>query len=291
MKSLATRRQSSPRTQRSDGWTADRRRAFIESVAAGRTVEAACACVGMSKASVYALRLRDRAFALGWSGATLRSRDALADSLLTRAMEGQVETWILPDGSEGSRRRYDNRLALGLLARLDRLARQDANRHRIEQPEEEAARGIAHDLGGYLEMMEEGEVDAATVDGFVDTQIGQLRQLSSEDRLCDIENSGGKGPGGGRNQRKIIIERVIRYVDDPPSSPTDGREPECDAHGSRTPQADGDTGPQPGEESPTPMAVPASEAPRSEARPVVERTIPVMRLARYDKSRSIDWTV
>jgi len=283
MKSLATRRQSSPRTQRSDGWTADRRRAFIESVAAGRTVEAACACVGMSKASVYALRLRDRAFALGWSGATLRARDALADSLLTRAMDGQVETWILPDGSEGSRRRYDNRLALALLARLDRLARQHPNPHRIEQPDEEAARGIAHDLGSFLDLIAEEEVDSATVDRFVDTQIGQVRQLSSEGRLRDIEGPKEEDAADAPELRTVIIRRIV-HVDREARPLPDQPKPEST-------EPAGKPGRRTRAPRPASIADSPGETPIAEATPTAQPRVPVMPLVRYEARRSANWVV
>ena len=208
MKPPATRSRPSAPTPRHDGWTPDRRRGFLEAIAEGLTVEAACAHVGMSKASVYALRLRDRAFALGWSGATLRARDALADALLTRAMDGQVETWTRPDGSEGSRRRYDNRLALALLARLDRVARQHENEDRIEQPAEEAARGVAHDLGGFLDLIQRDDTDTAAVDRFVDVNIGQLRQLGSEERLRTIADPKGKG-AKARPKPPILRTRIV----------------------------------------------------------------------------------
>jgi hypothetical protein len=172
---------------RPDGWTPERRRLFLETVSAGHSVEAACAHVGLSRASAYALRNRDDGFSLGWSAASLRARDAIADSLTSRILDGQVETWTLPDGSLGSRRRYDNRLALAMLTRLDRLAEHQNYTTRIEQPAAEAARGVAHDFGSYLDLIEHDEADPVTVARFVDARIRQLCQLSSYKRFREIE--------------------------------------------------------------------------------------------------------
>jgi hypothetical protein len=118
-----------PKTQRADGWTPERRAAFLEALAEGHTVEAACASVGLSVASTYALRHREgaEAFALGWRAACLLARDRLADILTSRAIDGQVDTYTRADGTAITRHRHDNRLALSLLARLDRLAEAPAD--------------------------------------------------------------------------------------------------------------------------------------------------------------------
>jgi hypothetical protein len=218
---------------RADGWTPDRRRLFLEAVAAGYCVEAACAHVGLSKVSVYALRHRDPGFALGWSGASLRARDALADALTSRALNGQVETWTLPDGTEGSRRRYDTRLALGLLARLDKLAEQQENTYNIEQPDDEAARCVAHDLGGFLDLIEQGEADPTTVDTFVDANIRKLRKLRSEARLRNIE----RGEGAVVETRASDDDRaraVAEQLGEPEARRLDGNQDEQGAQGVQT---------------------------------------------------------
>jgi hypothetical protein len=109
---------------RQDGWTPLRQQVFLRSIAEGATVELACAGVGLSPQSAYAFRNRasGAAFALGWAAARLLGRERFADTLLTRALEGQIETVTRPDGTTVDRLKYDNRLAMGLLARLDRQA-------------------------------------------------------------------------------------------------------------------------------------------------------------------------
>src|SRR3546814_14608718 len=74
------------------------------------------------RSSAYALRHRaaGAAFAVGWSAATMIAREHVADTLLTRAIDGQVDTYTRADGTEIRRHRNDNRLAATLLARLDR---------------------------------------------------------------------------------------------------------------------------------------------------------------------------
>jgi hypothetical protein len=88
---------------RHDGWTPERQRRFLESIAEGHTVEDACRTVGLSVASAYALRRRaaGAGFALGWHGANLLARERIADTLLARAIHGQTETGTRPTAAPG----------------------------------------------------------------------------------------------------------------------------------------------------------------------------------------------
>ena len=139
--------------QRQDGWLPDKQRAFLEGIARGLTVAQACRLVGMSPASAYAFRQRaaGAAFALGWRAANLLARDHVADALLARAIEGQVETLTRVDGSTVSRHRYDNRLAATMLARLDRQAEESpaADHH--------AARLVAQEWEAYCDGLEQDD--------------------------------------------------------------------------------------------------------------------------------------
>ena len=112
------------RTQRHDGWTPERQRTFLDAVADGYSAEVACRLAGMSTASAYAFRKRaaGQAFALGWRAASLLGRDRIADTMLARAVDGYTEAVTRPNGDVIERHRFDNRLAMSMLARLDRQA-------------------------------------------------------------------------------------------------------------------------------------------------------------------------
>ena len=76
----------------------------------------------MGISGAYAARRRNPVFAAAWDAALSIARERLADTLLTRAIEGNVEQ-IYKDGElVGERRLLDNRLGLAILRRLDRLA-------------------------------------------------------------------------------------------------------------------------------------------------------------------------
>ena len=86
----------------------------------------------MSARSAYNLRDRDPLFAAGWDAASVLARPRLADEAWSRAMNGVVER-IYRDGViVAERHKYDNRLTMSVLARLDA---------RIDRAEE---RGAAH---------------------------------------------------------------------------------------------------------------------------------------------------
>lgn len=139
-------------SRRQDGWTADRQRDFLVAVAEGATVEKAAALVGLSPQSAYSLRQRANGavFALGWCAALLLQRQKLADDLTRRAFDGQTDTVTRADGSQVTRHRHDNRLALALLTRLDRHAE---GRGDATTPELEAARLAAGEWQRYLDLV------------------------------------------------------------------------------------------------------------------------------------------
>lgn len=118
---------------RHDGWTAARKAQFLEALAADGNVRAACARVGLSREAAYRLRRREPLFARAWAAAQLLARENVGEVLGTRAIEGiEEEVWHRGE-VVGTRRRYDTRLLLAHMARLDKLAedkdaREDATR-------------------------------------------------------------------------------------------------------------------------------------------------------------------
>ena len=108
-------------TIRHDGWTGERMATFLEALAETAIVAEACDAAGMGISGAYAAR-RNPVFGAAWDAALSIARERLADTLLARSMEGNVEQ-IYRDGELiGERHVLDNRLGLAILRRLDRLA-------------------------------------------------------------------------------------------------------------------------------------------------------------------------
>jgi hypothetical protein len=76
----------------------------------------------MSREAAYRLRRRDALFARGWDAALVLARPSSADVLADKATEGiEEEVWYRGE-MVGTRRRFDARLLLAHIARLDRMA-------------------------------------------------------------------------------------------------------------------------------------------------------------------------
>ncbi|HYI47491.1 MAG TPA: hypothetical protein VEX35_03405 [Allosphingosinicella sp.] len=119
--------QPGPRVRRArvDGLSGVKQAVFLEGISVGLTVAEAAAKAEISVTAVYnfANRHAGRAFAIAWDAAARRARRSFADHLHERALKGQTEILRDKDGALiGTRHRLDNRLALGMLTRLDRKA-------------------------------------------------------------------------------------------------------------------------------------------------------------------------
>ncbi len=166
------------------GWTPERQKLFLQAVAEGRSVVHACRIVGLTKQSAYAFRRRPQgaAFALAWQAACLLARDALADDMLDRALNGEIETITYRDGTSVSRHRYDNRLATTILNRLDRLADRASGEVTYA-----AARLVATEFNQFLECIGQGPARAgvflgARTEEAAEVDLAPIRALARADR-------------------------------------------------------------------------------------------------------------
>jgi hypothetical protein len=152
-----------PPTIRADGWIPIRQRVFLESLAETGVVTQACDDCGMSPRAAYTLRLRSEGigFRLGWEAAILIARGRLVDELMARAIKGwdEVSTRSRNENEEDTRirHRFDNRLAMSLLGRLDKRAEVPLT----EGTEAALARIVAQDFEAYLDLIGSGAGGAA----------------------------------------------------------------------------------------------------------------------------------
>ena len=105
-----------------NGWTPERKALFLDRMACHGNARAACRAVGLSREAAYKLRRRDPLFARAWAAALVLARENGEQVLGERAIEGVEEPIYYRGELIGTRRRYDSRLLLAHLARLDRLA-------------------------------------------------------------------------------------------------------------------------------------------------------------------------
>ncbi len=134
-------------------WTGTNQRCFLETLADTGVVSVAAKAVSMSSEAAYQLRRNGegKSFALGWAAALLVARDRIVDDLMERALMGQQDVYIRdPENNRMVRDRKDNRLGMGLLARLDRMVG-DAARFGGHA---EMARIVAGDFDRFMDLVE-----------------------------------------------------------------------------------------------------------------------------------------
>jgi len=147
---------------RVDGWSPERQRLFLETLAATGIIRAACEAAAITTRAAYALRIRrdGAAFRLGWDAAILIARARLADDLLARALTGSEDVIRKDaDANEITRHRHDNRLAMSMLSRLDRMADSPP-----EGSDAALARVVAQDFAAYLDLICPEDQAAADTD-------------------------------------------------------------------------------------------------------------------------------
>jgi hypothetical protein len=113
-------------TPRHDGWTPERKARFFDSLATKGNVRLACRRAGMSPEAAYRFKRRDATFARGWAAALVLANDNGLDTLADRAIDGVEEDVWHRGELVGTRRRYDSRLLLAHLARLEKAAADEA---------------------------------------------------------------------------------------------------------------------------------------------------------------------
>jgi len=104
------------------GWTPQRKAQFVEHLSQRGNVRAACKRVGLSREAAYRLRRRDPLFARGWAAAMALAHAAGIEVLGDRAIDGIEEDVWYRGELVGTRRKYDTRLLLAHLGRLDQQA-------------------------------------------------------------------------------------------------------------------------------------------------------------------------
>jgi hypothetical protein len=103
-------------------------------------VRVSAARVGLSHQSGYCAKRRDRVFKAGWEAALVLAREVAAQALATRALDGTPEAVWFKGEQVGTKVRYDGRLLLAHLARLDKAAEETEAGELAERFDELVAR-------------------------------------------------------------------------------------------------------------------------------------------------------
>ena len=181
-----------PPAIRHDGWTDECKGRFLALLAESGNVQRSARRCGMSAQSAYVLRRREGEFALGWDAALVLARDHAEQVLADRAIEGVEEPIFYRGEQVGSRLRFDARLLLAHLARLDRLA-EDPKARRAAGRFDELVAAIAgcepppmpgwrHDEDGFLPPTREAFASAAMVAAQDEADEALPEDMDTEER-------------------------------------------------------------------------------------------------------------
>jgi hypothetical protein len=185
-------------TIRHDGWTGEKMAIFCETLAETAVVAEACDQARMGISGAYAARRRNPVFAAAWDAALSIARERLADTLLARSMEGNVEQ-IYKDGElVGERHVLDNRLGLAILRRLDRLAEGGVSVSARDLPfsghcRKPAAHNGSFDWERAIDAMRGGDDEGvakalALIEGDKVEEVEALRDGHNEDQGIDLSD-------------------------------------------------------------------------------------------------------
>ena len=164
-----------PRKRRHDGWTPEKQREFIETLADTGSVVGAARAVGLSKQSAYALRRSKGAegFAAAWDAAIGQASRLLADVAFDRALNGTEQHVIDKDGRHiYTHMKTNDRLLMFLL--------------RAHQPQ-------IYGRGGerIMPVPEQGEPVAEAIDKLLPVQPDDVEEFLAE--VEDAEDFDGNG--------------------------------------------------------------------------------------------------
>ena len=120
---------------RHDGWTRAKMATFLRELAASQSVAHAAKSVGMSRQSAYRMRnrLAGTPFALAWEVALEAGLQQLAHAVLDRAVNGEEVPRYYHGELVGTHRKFDNRLAVWLLANPWKVGRQQVAREYVAE--------------------------------------------------------------------------------------------------------------------------------------------------------------
>ncbi len=202
-------------------WTPACQRLFLEELACTGSVMRAAKAADKSPRAAYALRFRriGTAFRLGWDAAILIAQATLHDILMDRALNGYEEIATRHDDNTVIRGKFDNRLSMGLLNRLDRIAKSQA----LQNSHQAQVQMVCQDYEAFLDLIESGGTGSAAAlfcaarDGTADEQISYEDEQAIEcelDRISAAENANNTAPAMLEEEPALAAQRLSVWFDD-----------------------------------------------------------------------------
>ncbi len=187
---------------------------FCEHLARHGNVRLACRAAQVSAQTAYRMRRADGQFRALWDAALVIARDQVEDVLADRAIHGWEEAVFYHGEEVARRRRYDSRLLLAHLARLDRLA-------------ERAAGGVVERFDAALDalsadgelVLDTAEAAVATVSGVVADGPARATAQAGTSAGEALDGEGqqpapGRGEGGEAQGATPLLEAQLCWLEE-----------------------------------------------------------------------------
>ncbi|WP_054107453.1 hypothetical protein [Novosphingobium sp. AAP83] len=151
---------------------------FLHALSLNGNVRLAAQAAGVSAQTVYIRRRRDAVFAGLWDAALINAREQAEQVLADRAINGVTETIWFRGEAVGQRQRFDTRLLLAHLGRLDTRALQAS----------EAVQFSARRFDDVLDGMMQG-LDPASASGLADPDREAALAAEADQVQSDYEDA------------------------------------------------------------------------------------------------------
>ncbi len=184
----------SPALAEMTAFTRERQAAFLTALAECGQARRAAKAAGVSHQTVYRARRACAAFRRGWDAALISARTYAEDVLATRALDGVEEDVIYRGEVVATRRRYDSRLLLAHLARLDKLTAAGAATPSASPGAEAFAEDFDASVDRFAQGSDAPEIDPAAQPAGKDP--GQCNTRSTPEGEGSYED-GDEGPCDG----------------------------------------------------------------------------------------------
>jgi hypothetical protein len=182
----------------------DRQAAFVRSLSQWGNVQAAARQVGVSRAHLYRMRRASAQFRNLWDAALVLARPQVEEVLADRALNGVQETVFYHGEEVATRTRYDSRLLLAHLARLDRIAASAGVAATVRDFDEEVERLLDpeplydwDDVEGDWDA--EAEEEAYDADGYDAEADADGDDEDADGEGCDADTEDADGDGEDRD--------------------------------------------------------------------------------------------
>ncbi|MES2700867.1 MAG: hypothetical protein V4647_14750 [Pseudomonadota bacterium] len=169
---------------------------FCEHLARHGNVRLACRAARVSPQTAYRMRRASATFRRLWNAALVVARDQVEDVLADRAINGWDEAVFYHGEEVATRRRYDSRLLLAHLGRLDKLA------------EREGAAPMVAQFDHVIEAMARGEepVLAAAEAPVAEAPVEQVADLVGDDEASEET-------GDDRGEGVPLLEAQLQWLE------------------------------------------------------------------------------